>query len=59
MSIEKLAPYALALALFASIGGHLPQVINAVRHAQLQLIQNTKASTWPKAPMLPPFKRPF
>ena len=59
MNIEKLAPFALAVALFASATGHLPQFINAVRRAQIQLIQDSKASKWPKAPMLAPFKRPF
>ena len=59
MNIEKLAPFAVVIALFASTTGHLPQFINAVRRAQVQLIQGTKASKWPKAPMLPPFKRPF
>jgi hypothetical protein len=59
MNIEKLAPYALALALLASLTDSLPNVINAVRRAEFQLIQNSKASTWPKAPLLPVFKRPF
>jgi hypothetical protein len=59
MSIEKLAPFAIALAVLASSTGQLPKVINAVRRAQVQLIQESKASKWPKAPMLAPFKRPF
>jgi hypothetical protein len=59
MNIEKLVPYALALAIFASLTHSLPNVINAVRRAELQLIQDSKASKWPKAPLLPAFKRPF
>lgn len=55
MSIEKLAPFALALALLAASTGQLPKVINAVRRAEFQLIQDSKASNWPKAPMLKPF----
>ena len=59
MNIEKLAPFAIALAVLASSTGQLPKVINAVRRAQVQLIQESKASKWPKAPMLATFKRPF
>lgn len=59
MNIEKLVPFAIALAVLASSTGQLPKVINAVRRAQVQLIQESKASKWPKAPMLAPFKRPF
>ena len=51
MNIDKLAPFALALALAAGTG-QLPKVINAVRRAEFQLIQDSKASNWPKAPML-------
>jgi hypothetical protein len=57
MNIEKIAPFALALALVAASTGHLPKLIDTIRRAQMQLIQETKASTWPKAPMLKPFKR--
>jgi hypothetical protein len=59
MNIEKIAPFALALALAAASTGQLPKLINTIRRAQMQLVQETKASTWPKAPMLKPFKRPF
>jgi hypothetical protein len=59
MNIEKLAPFALALALLASSAGQLPKVINTVRRAEFLLIQDSKASTWMKAPMLNPFKRPL
>jgi hypothetical protein len=59
MNIEKLAPFALALALLAATTGQLPKVINAIRRAEFQLIQDSKASIWPKAPTLKPFKHPF
>ena len=59
MNIEKLVPFAFALALLVASTGQLSKIINAVRHAEFQLIQNSKASTWPKAPMLHPFKNPF
>ena len=58
MNIEKLIPYALTLAILASLTHSLPEVINSVRKAEFSLIQNSKASTWPKAPMLAPFKKP-
>ena len=59
MNIEKLAPFALMVALLAASTGQLPKFINAVRRAEVQLIQDSKASKWPKAPMLAPFKRLF
>ena len=59
MNIEKLVPFAVALALLAGSTGQLPKAINAVRRAEFQLIQDSKSSNWPKAPMLAPFKRPF
>ena len=59
MNIEKLIPFAVILTLLAGSTGQLPKAINAVRRAEFQLIQDTKASSWPKAPMLAPFKRPF
>jgi len=58
MNIEKLAPFAIALALVAASTGHLHQAVNTIRRAEFQLVQNTKASSWPKAPMLEPFKKP-
>ena len=51
MSIEKLTLFAIKLAVLA-------KVINATRGAQVQLIQESKASKWPKAETLPPFTRP-
>jgi hypothetical protein len=59
MNIDKLVPFAIAFALLAAITGQLPRFINAVRLAEFRLIQDSKASKWPKAPMLRPFKRPY
>jgi hypothetical protein len=56
MNIEKLTPFTIAVALAAAMNGGLPHFINTVRKAEFQLIQKTKASTWPKAPMLREFK---
>ena len=58
MQITSLIKIAGAMALAAAASfGQLPKVINAVRRAEFQLIQETKASKWPKAPMLAPSKR--
>ena len=46
MNIEKLIPLALALSLLAASTGHLKEATLAVRKAQAQLIQDSKASKW-------------
>ncbi|MBS1963101.1 MAG: hypothetical protein JST04_12875 [Bdellovibrionales bacterium] len=57
MNPGKLVPVAIALALYAAAStGSLLGAINLVRRAQFQLIQETKASKWPKAPILNPSK---
>jgi hypothetical protein len=56
MNIEKIAPFTIALALAAASDGQLPKLLNTIRRAQGQLVHKTKASTWPKAPILKPFK---
>jgi hypothetical protein len=44
---------AVVLAAMISVGsGHLPQILNTVRLAQLKLIQDSKASTWQPALLL-------
>ncbi len=51
--MNSLIKIAVVLA-FAAIGsGNLPAVINQVRKAQFQLIQESKASNWPRAMTLP------
>lgn len=35
---------------------HLPKALKLVRHAQLELIQDSKASKWGQAFLLPPSK---
>ena len=57
MSIERLAPYALTLAMLAALTHSLPEVINSVRRAEFSLTQESKASRWPKAPTLKQFKK--
>ena len=53
MSIDKFVPFALGFVLLASIQKPLPEVTNSIRRAMFNLIQSTKASSWPKAPLLP------
>jgi hypothetical protein len=57
--MEGLSKIAVAVAIALASVGHLPKLINAIRRAEFQLIQGTKASTWPTAPMLKSFKRPL
>ena len=59
MGIDKLISMSVILALLAAGTGQLPRVINTLRRAQFQLIQDTKASKWPKAPLLEPNKKSF
>lgn len=47
--MNSLIKIAVVLALAAVASGNLPAVINQVRKAQFQLIQESKASKWPKA----------
>jgi hypothetical protein len=46
MNLEKLISVTVVLVMLAASTGHLPKLITAVRKAQVQLIQDTKASTW-------------
>ncbi len=47
--MNSLIKIAVVLAFTAVVSGSLPVVINQVRKAQFQLIQESKASKWPKA----------
>jgi hypothetical protein len=49
MGISKLISIATTLALLAVASGRLPTVITHVRKAQLELLKNSKASSWPQA----------
>ena len=46
MGLEKLISATAALVILAASTGQLPKLIYAVRKAQVQLIQETKASNW-------------
>lgn len=47
--MNSLIKIAVVLAFAAVASGNLPVVINQVHKAQFQLIQESKASKWPKA----------
>ncbi|MDZ4661485.1 MAG: hypothetical protein SGJ18_07665 [Pseudomonadota bacterium] len=53
MGLNKLIQAAAVLAIIAASTGQLPRIINYVHKAQIQLIQDSKASKWPKAMLLP------
>ncbi len=49
MGLSKLISLSVTLAFLAVGTGNLPWVLKQVRKAQFELIQRSKASTWPKA----------
>ena len=51
--MNNMIKIATLLAFAAVASGNLPTVLFHVKKAQLQLIQDSKASTWPKAMSLP------
>ncbi len=53
MGIEKLTAWAIALAIAAASTGQFQRVLAAVRVAQLELIRDSQASKWQRAPLLP------
>lgn len=56
MGIEKLIQVAAVLATLAVSTGQLPHILHTVRVAQLHLIQDSQASKWGKAMLLPQAK---
>lgn len=46
MYLDKLTTAVAGIVLLAASTGQLPRLIYAVRKAQIQLIQETKASKW-------------
>jgi len=53
MGLDKMISAVAIVACMAVATGQLPSIINAVHRAQIQLIQESKASKWPKAMLLP------
>lgn len=56
MGLEKLIQSIAVVATLVVASGQLPQALKVVRQAQLQLIQDSKASKWGQAFLLPPSK---
>lgn len=50
--MKSLITIAATLALVAVASGNLPKILLQVRKAQIKLIQESKASNWPKAIIL-------
>ncbi len=50
--MNSLIKIAVVMAFAAVASGNLPTFINQLRKAQFQLIQESKASKWPKAMQL-------
>ncbi len=53
MGLEKLIQSIAVVAALVVASGQLPQALKVVRQAQLQLIQDSKASKWGQAFLLP------
>jgi len=53
MYLDRLTTAVVGIVLLAASAGQLPKLIYAVRKAQIQLIQETKASKWGQVPLLP------
>ncbi|MGE3610734.1 MAG: hypothetical protein AB7I27_14170 [Bacteriovoracaceae bacterium] len=51
--MNNLIKISVILAFAAVASGNLPKILFQVRRAQLQLIQDSKASKWPRAMTLP------
>jgi hypothetical protein len=46
MGIDNIVKMAVALVMAAAITGHLPEATMAIRRAQVQLLQDSRASHW-------------
>lgn len=53
MGLDKFIQAAAIFAVIAVSTGQLPKIVNYIHKAQVQLIQESKASKWPKAMLLP------
>jgi len=56
MGLEKLISIAALLAVLAVSTGQLPRILHTVRVAQIHLIQDSQASKWGQAMLLPRVK---
>ena len=46
MGLDNVIKLGLALTIAATLTGQLPPITNEIRHAQVKLLQNSKASKW-------------
>jgi len=46
MGLDNVIKLGLALTIAAALTGQLPRITNEIRHAQVKLLQNSKASKW-------------
>lgn len=53
MGIDKLISIAAALAVLTVFTGQLPRVLHMVRVMQVQLVRDSRASTWGRPELLP------
>jgi len=53
MGLSKLISIAVTVAFLAASTGQTPNMLRAIKIAQLQLIKDSQASKWPKAMALP------
>jgi hypothetical protein len=49
MGLKEIILAAAVLGILAATTRQLPRVVKAIRHAEIMLIQESKASTWVKA----------
>jgi hypothetical protein len=54
--MDSLIKISVSLAMAAVFTGNLPKVLKVVKRAQIELIQESKASKWPKVIILNPRK---
>lgn len=55
--MKSLIQISATLAIIAFTSGNLPWIITQVRKAQVKLIQESKASKWPKALKIIQYRR--
>lgn len=46
MGLDSVIKLALTLTLAAAMTGQLPRIANQIRHAQVKLLEKSKASKW-------------
>lgn len=46
MGLDNVIKLAVALTIAAALTGQLPRITNEVRHAQVRLLRESKASKW-------------